>query len=144
MGKPFTAQHQNAVGNGLSRQAGAGGAKGQRMRATARAVQYQTQVVFGFNHNDHFGNHAVKTGIGAIREPAQLVGNDLALGQSAAQRLNQALHYAFVAADILCRNGQSLGMVRHSLSPFVFFGNVVLPVFSDFNGTKSHCQEFSI
>ncbi len=58
----------------------------------ARHLQQGLHLLLGFDHCNHFGNHAVEAGVRAIRKAAQGVGDDLAMGQDAGESLEQRTH----------------------------------------------------
>ena len=91
-GEAFADQRQHAVGDGLAREAGAGGAEGHRPAVGVCRPQQGLHLFLGLDHGDDFRRHAVEAGIGAVGQASQLVGDDLPLGQDAGEGFDQRAH----------------------------------------------------
>ena len=87
--KAFTDQHQDAVGDGLSRKAGSCRAKGQVLPLAGRNLEHGLHFFFVLHHGDHLRCQPVKARIGPVGQTPETVGDELLRGQGARKRLNQ-------------------------------------------------------
>ena len=91
-GEPFTDQRQDAIGDRLAGQAGAGGAEGDRRFVLFGCAQHSFQVIFRFDDGDDFWCQAIKAGIGAIGQASQVIDDDLVVGQVLTEVLDEFAH----------------------------------------------------
>ena len=91
-GKAFTDQRQNAVTDRLPGEAGAGRTESHRRPVGVGCGQHGFGVVFGFDDRDHLRNQPVEAGVGAIRQTAQFVGDDLVFGKGLPEGLDEVGH----------------------------------------------------
>jgi hypothetical protein len=80
-GEAFADQREHAVGHGLARQAGAGGAEGDRAAVGARGPQDGLHLGLGLDDRDHLRREAVEARVGAVGEAPQGIRHDLPRGQ---------------------------------------------------------------
>jgi hypothetical protein len=69
------------------------------------SLQHGQQISFGFDNDNDFRNQPVKAGIGAIRQTAQAVSDDLMRRQYLRKSVDYLLHNAPVC--MICSAGSS-------------------------------------
>ena len=87
-GEAFADQGEDAVGDRLAGEAGAGGTESDGAFVLAGCGQHRFEVVFRFDDGDDFRDQAVEAGIGAIGQAAQVVDDDLVFGEVLAEGLD--------------------------------------------------------
>ena len=96
-----TELNQHRVGNGLSRQAGTGGTKGQWQLVCIGQSDQLNNLLFAFDSDHNLGNESIKAGIRAVGKGAQGIGNQACGRNEALQLLVKGVELGFHAFTII-------------------------------------------
>ena len=111
-GKTLADQGQHAIRHCLPGEAGARCAEGDRSGVCARRLQQSLHLCLGFNDGHHLGREPVETGVRAICQAAQVVGDDLRWRQNPRNGLDQGTHFFLSLSRSRRRLGAGMRGVR--------------------------------